>query len=718
MLIEDLEKFGASRRIIDLLSTAGVKELYPPQIQAIKRGLLTTDKSFVISAPTASGKTLIAEMAFLRAILEENAKVIYLVPLRALAREKYEEFKKKYSSAGLKISWSIGDYDRADPFLGMADLIITTNEKMDSLMRHNVQWIHEIALVIADEIHLIGDPWRGPTLEIVLTRLKAINANIRVIALSATIPNGSEIAEWLNAELIVSLWRPVPLREGVFYNGAVIFNDGSVTWIDEKSRVNAIDLAIDTVRTSGQALIFVNSRKSTEALARKATKYIRLYLDHNDIQHLKEISQKIITTAPEPTKISNRLARVIKDGVAFHHAGILSEHRKIVEDAFRTNKLKVIIATTTLAMGLNLPSRRVIIRDWWRYESGRGMEPIPVMEIKQMSGRAGRPGYDEYGEAVIIAKNKRDEKTLFEIYINGEVEKIVSHLGEESALRSHILAIIASGFVNTRDGLISFISEAFFARQKGIKSVLPVVDSILDFLHREGMIVTTRKGLTATVFGKRISELYIDPWSGVIIRDGLKKYEGEDPFPLCHLIAHTPDMMVLSLRERDLDEMISLFYEYESRLLIPDEEKFPTEDILAEIKTASLLIKWMEEETEENIADHFGIGPGDIRTVVELADWLLYAAAEIGKIFALKGVVKRLSRLRVRVSYGVKEELLDLVTLKGIGRMRARLLYNHGYRSKKDIRKATVEELSSIKGIGRGIAQDIKDQIKKGRAGE
>ena len=714
MLLKDAERFGIPLNVIDILLSTGIKELYPPQVQAIKQGLFTTNKSFVIASPTASGKTLIAEIAFLKAILEEDSRAIYLVPLRALAREKYEEFRKKYSAKGIRISWSVGDYDRTDPFLGMADLIITTNEKMDSLMRHNVPWINEINLVIADEIHLLGDPWRGPTLEIVLTRLKAMSSRIQFIALSATIPNAGEIAEWLNAELVKSSWRPVPLREGVFFNGAAIFNDGSIIWIDEKSHNSAIDLAIDTIRGSGQALVFVNSRKSTEALARKTAQYTKSYLSQNDIQYLNILSKKIMELTPEPTKICNRLARVIKDGVAFHHAGILSTHRKVVEDAFRANKLKVIVATTTLAMGLNLPSRRVIIRDWWRYESRRGMEPIPVIEVKQMSGRAGRPGYDEYGEAIIIAKNKRDEKTLFEIYIKGEVEKIISHLGEESALRSHILAIIASGFVNTREGLIGFINEAFFAFQKGIKSVLPVVDNILEFLHREGMIVPVRTGLVATLFGKRISELYIDPWSGVILRDGLRKYEGEDPFILCHLISHTPDMMVLHIRQRDLDEMISTFYEYEPDLLIPEEERFPTDEILAEIKTASLLMKWIEEESEENITEHFGVGPGDIRTMVELSDWLLYAAAEIGKIFALKDVVKKTSKLRLRIAYGVKDELLDLVSLKGIGRIRARALYNHGYKSRRDIEKAPVEELSSIKGIGIAIAKDIKRQVQEG----
>jgi len=171
-------------------------------------------------------------------------------------------------------------------------------------------------------------------------------------------------------------------------------------------------------------------------------------------------------------------------------------------------------------------------------------------------------------------------------------------------------------------------------------------------------------------------------------------------------------MMALALKKKDYDEMLNIFYEYVDKLLILEEDKYPAEEILSEIKTAALLMQWITEEAEDKIVSHFGIGPGDLRTAVELSEWLIYSAGEIAKIFGLRDAVKKLSLLRIRISYGVREELLQLVSLRGIGRIRARNLYNSGYKTFSDIKKAKAEELEKIPAIGRALAEDIKRQIE------
>lgn len=714
MNIGDLAAYGASTKIIETLSSTGLQSLYPPQALAVQAGLLSGRDSFVVAAPTAAGKTLIAEMAALKLFFETKTKgkVIYLVPLRALAREKFEDFKKKYTGTGMRIVQSTGDYDSADPFLNKADWIISTNEKMDSLIRHRAAWLNDVGLVVADEIHLLGDSHRGPTIEVVLTRLRSMIPALRILALSATIPNAEEIAKWLDARLIESVWRPVPLREGVYFNDAAIFNDGSVEWIPKESRIDAVDLAIETIKDRGQALIFVNTRKSTEGVAGKASPYIAPLLSEEERESLGKLSARIIGASTEPTRLCRRLARCVSEGVAFHHAGISSAQRRLVEDAFRANQIKLVAATTTLAMGLNLPSRRVIIRDWWRYESGLGIQPVPVIEIKQMSGRAGRPGYDEYGEAILIAQNKRDEEELFDNYIRGEIEKIESRLANKAALRTHILASIAGGFTKTEDALIDFLRGTFFACRGGAGYLSAITEEILDFLRVEEMILSDKRGLAATRFGRRVSELYIDPMTGVIIRDALKSPQEKETFPLLHMIAHTPDMMVLKLKKREYEEMVSIFYAQAETLLIPDSERYPNDEVLSETKTASLLMEWILESPEDKIVERFGVGPGDIRTMVDLSDWLLYSAGEIGTVFDLKEAVKALSLLRTRIAYGVREELLELVSLRGIGRVRGRALFEAGYRGLKEIRKTTVENLAKVPGIGMTLAVDITRQVQ------
>jgi len=711
MLIEDLKSYGGSEELISALQSLGIKELYPPQEEAVKRGLLEEERSFVISAPTASGKTLIAEMLSLKYFFQDAGKVLYLVPLRALARQKYEDFKKRYEPYGLKVLQSTGDFDSADPWLEKAQVIIATNEKVDSLIRHHAGWLNDIRLVVADEVHLLGDSSRGPTLEIVLTRLRDLAPQVRFLALSATIKNASEIAEWLGARLIESDWRPVPLKEGVYFNGAVIFNDGSIKWIERSSGIDIIDISLETIRSSGQVLIFVNTRRSAEALAEKASGIIGPFLSSQEKEILSRLNSEVLSSG-EPTRLSRRLATVVSSGTAFHHAGLLSEHRRLVEDAFKEGRLKLLVSTTTLAMGLNLPSRCVIVKDWKRYESARGIEPIPVMEIKQMSGRAGRPGFDEYGEAIIMARSGRDERYIVENYIKGEPEAIESHLGDEGVLRFHVLSSIAGLFTITRDEIMDFLRKTFYGYKRDVSRIKPVIDRLLDFFLKEELVIERSGKLRPTIFGKRSSELYIDPLTAVTFRDALRSPKPKRLISLLHMVCHTPDMSTLQVKEREMEELLSSYYKYEKELLI-DPELYPIEDLLSELKTALCITEWIEEKTEDEICSRYGIGPGDLHTIVELCDWLLYSAGEIARIFQLKTLLKPLSLLRMRVSYGVKEELLELVTLKGIGRVRARSLFNSGIKGRDDIKRISVKEIAKVPGIGPTIAELIKRQVEQ-----
>ncbi|MBR9690251.1 DEAD/DEAH box helicase [Candidatus Woesearchaeota archaeon] len=198
-----------------------IKELRPSQEKSIKAGLLD-ENNLLVCTPTASGKTLIAEMAMLNAIYNEKGKAVYIVPLKALASEKYKDFKSRYKN--VKVAISIGDTDSADKYLEKYDLVITTSEKLDSLIRHHTPWLKYVKVVVVDEIHLLNDPSRGPTLEILITILRKILPKIHLIALSATIGNPKELSEWLDAKLVEDSWRPVELKKGVYLDGEIEFN--------------------------------------------------------------------------------------------------------------------------------------------------------------------------------------------------------------------------------------------------------------------------------------------------------------------------------------------------------------------------------------------------------------------------------------------------------------------------------------------------------------
>ncbi|MCW3981517.1 MAG: DEAD/DEAH box helicase, partial [Candidatus Bathyarchaeota archaeon] len=442
-----------------IITESGITELYPPQEEAVRAGALER-ADLVLASPTASGKTLTAELCALKHVMEFGGKTLYLSPLRALASEKFREFRKyskirKPNGSSVRIGISTGDYDSDDHWLERYDIIICTNEKADSLLRHRVNWIEEISLVVADEVHLLNDSERGPTLEVVLARLMQINPEIQILALSATIRNAEDLADWLNAKSVTTKWRPVPLKEGVALQGEILFKDGEAANAEKVVRNPLLNLILKTVKTGGQALVFASTRRNAAATASKAAVELGRILTRPTKRSLSLLSEKIAATG-ERTRISELLANQVKQGVAFHHAGLGGSHRKLLEDAFREGKLKVLAATPTLAFGVNLPARTVIIQDYRRYEVGYGYYPISVLEYKQMAGRAGRPKYDKVGNAILVAKTEDERDYLMENYVLAEPERIWSKLAVERILRPHVLSTIAAKYAQTEEGVYDF----------------------------------------------------------------------------------------------------------------------------------------------------------------------------------------------------------------------------------------------------------------------
>jgi len=703
-----------------VITATGITDLYPPQEAAIQAGALQ-GKNLVLASPTASGKTLVAELCALKHILEKRGKTLYLTPLRALANEKYQEFQKyakikKPNGKPIRIGITTGDYDTNDPWLERYDIIITTNEKADSLLRHRAKWIDETTLVIADEIHLLNDSERGPTLEVVLARLMQINPDAQLLALSATVKNAQEAAEWLKADSITTEWRPVTLREGVISQNEIQFKDGGAQKIEKHTTNPAINLALHAVRTGGQALIFAATRKSAVGLASKASAEIDKLLSKPLKRSLQRLSEEVVA-AGERTRISELLAFLIERSTGFHHAGLGGAHRRLIENAFREGKVKVLAATPTLAFGVNLPARMVVIHDYRRYEPGYGWYPIAVLEYKQMAGRAGRPKYDKTGEAILVAKTEDERQYLMDSYVLAEPERIWSKLAVERILRGHVLATIASDFAHTEHGLYEFFGRTFYAYQYDPKTIKGVIVKILKFLYDERMIEVDGESIIATRFGRRISELYIDPVSGVIIRDALQNQPALlTDLSYFQMIAHTPDIFPkLRPFSSEMDELAVFADQHRSEwmLLVPEqwEDHIAYEEFLTEVKTAWVLRAWIEEATEDSMIEQFRVQPGDLYRVIESARWLLYASHELARLFEVpRSVLSDFDVVMERVEKGVKTELLPLVRLESVGRVRARVLHNAGFKTLDDLRRASLEQLMGLPLIGPKVATKIKYQ--------
>ena len=734
-----IEKLDLEPKVIDFLKSEGYEELFEPQEQSVKAGLFDEKKNFLITIPTASGKTLIAMLAILSHLSKHKTKVVYLTPLRALTSEKFEEFKKLEKlnlGRKIKIALSTGDSKEKKEKLEDADVIFLTNESMDANLVFQKDWIYDIGLVVSDEIHLIGDNTRGPTLEIILTRFKSgfIGKNPpKIIGLSATISNSNELADWLNCELVESTFRRVPLSEAV-YSRHIITNqdreetEGNFAKNRQESRHPKawIGLGLDTVAEKHQCLIFAMTRKNAVAWAKEAGLDVVKELKPNQKKELEKISKKILPKEDyDNTKLTSELAKTVKNGTAFHHAGLDQRCRTIIENAFKNRHIKLLTATPTLAAGVNLPARRVVIPSVMRY-TNNGLEKISILEYKQMCGRAGRPQYDDMGESIIIAKGYPDE--ILEHYVDGEPEPLESKtLDEDSSLRINLLGFIytASKFNPTSyEKIIKFFSQTFAAYQLSDDSVLEKkVTKQLEKLKEYGMI-TDENGFEPTKFGIRIFYLRIDPETAFDMTGYIEDYlrGTKHTFGILYMITNLHEFysqyLIPDKYQGDMDDLID-----------PNEKLYRNQEFLREYCFKSLLIlyKWIDAMTYQDMSDHFDAEPGDIFYIKENAKDLVYIFTEIIKFWRdyakenkqkkivseYQSLIDELDLLKLQIQHGVPEKYLELVKIKQIGRVRAQILYKNGFKNRLDLEKAKIEKLAKIDKIGLTIANNIKAELTK-----
>lgn len=1207
------------------LKEEGITTLYPPQAKAIDKGLLKGN-NLVVAIPTASGKTLLAILACIKNLTDTGLKTLYLSPLRALAFEKYNEFKNYLDPLNKRTILLTGDYDAEDSSAKYADVIIATNEKIDSAIRHQAKWINKIGLIVSDEVHLINDSSRGPTLEVVLALLRQVT-NAQLLALSATIHNADQIARWLQAELVSSDWRPVELKEGVLFDKTIVYGDGSELTIPLKYKDSFNNLISFILSQKSQCLVFATTRNMAESTAKKLAAKVSKTLTKDELERLNMASSEILNTG-EQSKQSRGLAQLVRQGVSYHHAGLNSIQRRIVERNFKQGNIKIISATPTLCMsgdtniwngiqeinikkitkqqivdvlngvktipikiqeinensndknlleirtvsgysikltpnhkilikrdskrytipikdvrksdkiatirqiivsnpkkvkfgyfikenqsdfsnqiidentsyfiglmlgdgysgselsedgiiykgsssivskdqeildtvqnfgkkfnlnckkmknsygnsqiiisktkwfreflarvgivkgadkhisdilmemedkniknllmglfdsdgfvnssrsigfsntsiklivqvqklllrfgivsrirerkaskirihskeyktkksyeliignkkgittfhdkinfnlsrkqealkkivnkirsnvlytycpkceykiyrdlftgrtedskkwgeqkykiinllgtnkelgsrniklklgfepkkkvsrlnhhyelikkrrigkispsewfwslndignwiyrniiesekslnmffnrktcplckanlennlykgwrefdyegdiywdfiksikqvspedrvfdlilpskptndhlfianglfvhnsaGVNLPARYVIIKSIYRYDVTLGSYPIPVLEYKQQSGRAGRPQYDKQGDAILIAKNEYDATSLFQTYVTADTEDIESRIATEPSLRKIVLGQIATENTQTMEELQNFIGQTFYGHQQDPASLSSILSKVVKFLREEGLIIQDPDYLLATSFGKRVSQLYIDPLGAIVIREGLMTAKRKSSHFLkdisyLHLVCSTPDVRFVNIRKDEQIDVINFITDHEEEFLTPPpENSFELELFMSRVKTALILQDWIKETPEETMLDRYNVGSGDIYMVVSNSEWLLYASTELAKLLNYEDIAESISSLHNRVVSGIKEELLELVTIPNIGRVRARILYDKGYKTRKILKQTDPNEILKIPGFGKELVKGI-----------
>ena len=661
---------------LELILSIGDIKLYPPQEDAINAGLLEREQNFVIATPTASGKTLMAELVMLKSILTASGKCLYVVPLNALAYEKYRSFKDKYSF--LRIGISTGDYESSSRYLAGNDIIVLTLEKFDSLTRLKPSWMRGITVLVVDEVHVIGEDKRGPRLEGAIARFLSFNPSMRVIALSATIQNADEFANWLHASVVKSEWRPVPLKEEVF----VAPNDSII-----------VERVLEEVKNGSQALVFVNTKRGAASFARKLAKLM------DSDPSLDELAERVDIGIDD-------LGEMVRHGVAYHNSWLHPEQRHALEEAFLAHRLKVICCTPTLAMGVSLPAKMVLIRNYKFFTPGRGTEPMPVCWVKQVFGRAGRPEHDDYGLGLIVARDEAERSEIEQIYINGEPERIESQFSQDS-LREQILATIVAG-ARSAEQIEQFLDSTFYAYQEGAKVAVfkEQLNEILLDLESEGLIRIDKDKedirLRPTEFGKLSSRLYLSINSALDLREGLTCFKSKSQstlsdFELLLLLCRCEEVPPLRVKEAltiatSLTDNLELVYA--SRYALG---------------SAIVAHAWINELSYQELKSKFGVYPGEVHTNLYVLEWLSYAAARIARYLGFELVYARLNELEDRIRHGVRHDLLDLVKIKGVGRVIARNLYSAGFGTHEEVARADLTRLKRIPGVGSRRATKLKE---------
>ncbi|MFL2966862.1 MAG: DEAD/DEAH box helicase [Candidatus Thalassarchaeaceae archaeon] len=827
----DLRDFQIDERLKKMLEENwGISQLFPPQARALPNSL--DGRNLMLAIPTASGKSLVAHITMAHRLSNDlkGMRGVYIVPLKALASEKFRELSEICKSVDLKVGLAIGDRSSENNFVEDSDVLVCTSEKLDSMLRSNPSLMDDIGIVVADEFHLLQDPSRGPTLEILLSRIRHRVEGAQILALSATVGNANDLAEWLDADLVKSEWRPIALYSGTLTGLDLRYHSvespGGDFSLPEPKRLdggvnkNLHSVLDDTTEMSKQMLVFVASRSSAQKEARELSKHVKSKLDagvHNFSDSVTESWDEMansLSVRESGSVTAKALANAVRGGVGFHHAGLTSSQRRVVEEGFRTGNLLCIVATPTLAQGVNLPASRVVIRDSrrWSTVAARSM-PLPVMEVRQMMGRAGRPGFDEFGESFLVSKSKQDEDSLIDLYLKGEPEDVTSKLAnpgaqnaeEDGALLAHILSIVATAGIDDRDAISRFLSKTFLSSQMNPETLEARTDDVLYWLCENGMIerrgeskqvenrikesktaereedwqdempswansataipgldlipkeeaprrLTPRRGpaifgfkkasmykpsdsfipepaamtYAPTQLGARVSRLYLNPISGRIIQDGLRKaigiISGEDnvgqvsPLSLLHLASCTPDFLPLWPRKNDYGAIQEVLHGREREFLST------TTDLEEErrMKGALVVNSWMDEDSLDSIENDWGVQAGDLRSRVELIEWLLYAMRRIlsededlGRMdrSAHKILYESIDEVHRRVRYGCKADILGLVAIRGVGRVRAREMSDTlGVNDASDLSTITERDKSRLSDL-RGWSPKLVDKL-------
>ncbi|PSP48788.1 DEAD/DEAH box helicase [Halobacteriales archaeon QH_7_69_31] len=663
--------------------------------------VLDADDNVVVSAPTASGKTALAELAICRT-LRQGGTALFIAPLRALTNEKEDEWER-FETLGYSVYVVTGERDLDPRRAERADILVMTPEKADSATRKHdsprYAFVTDVDCCVIDEVHLLDSDRRGAVLEVTVGRLRRL-CDPRVVALSATMSNVEDVADWLDAPddctfAFGQAYRPVPLEARV-----ATYAHGDNAFADKYRRLyRALDLAEPHITDGGQALVFVASRQDTVRAAEKA----REELEERDVEVGSRGDYDLHTAAQD---LENQtLRQSVVDGVGFHHAGLATADKNRVEEWFREGTIQLLFSTSTLAWGVNLPARCVVIRDTKLHDPLEGEVEMSPLDILQMLGRAGRPGFDDAGYAHVVCDGADADRYRA---LLDEGKPIESRLAGE--LATHLNAEIALGVVDDVEDVMDWLETTFYyARAASAPdaydagaSLRDRVSATLERLVNDGFVEQSGLAIEPTALGRLTSQYYLRLETAAAFHRVCDGAGGEDAgtqigqddcidaSAVLRTVADAAAFDSVAAR-RDEREALGPVLDGEGSDLDAGNRK-----VLAILRAG------MEGST-----------PADLRSdawvIRQNALRLLAALRAFCERFAAPRDANLVRRIEARVEHGIEAEAVGLTAVEGVGSGRASKLAAEGLTTPADLRRAGVDGLVDA-GLSEGVAERVHEQ--------
>jgi helicase len=717
MRIETLEAYNVAADLLTIWRETVGTELLPVQERAVKEFGLFSDGNLIVFSPTSSGKTFVGEMAAVKAA-RENTKVFYLVPQKALAEEKFQEFRARYGKAGIKVVVSSRDHREFDEEIERRDfqIAVVVFEKMQALLVSKPQLMEAVGLVVVDELQLITDATRGPTLELLLTKLRIADSKPRILGLSAVLGRAQVLAEWLGARLLVDTRRPVELRKGVLCRGKFTYHEhnsgkrGTEEFIEcpsEKRHELVLSAAEELARRGEQVLVFLPDRVATVQFAQLLADRVRLPALEAAIEELRE---------QEETHARETLLQVLESSIAFHNADLSPEERAVVERHFRAGGIRVLFSTSTLAMGLNLPVKNVILDGKrWQFLRRYGrwsLEDVTKSEYENMSGRAGRLAFtNDFGRSILVTYSPFEAEVWLKHYVGSDFEDIVPTL-KDAPLENHVVNLLASGLAQSRAELLdlllsSFTGNVFWAQKMSRDEFHAELDRALELCVDGGLCRAEADGaLRITELGRACATKGIGVDTAIALAEWARQARSA-------ALSEIEVLTVVSLSPAGSDVYVSMNKEerfhsdYRAEALrraneagVADRPVFARfaedqtsleYDTAKALKKALFLSEWIDEVRTKDIEKRYRVWAGALRRVGEEYAWLVEALAAVAQACGWpEPRCREIDGLSDRLVHGVREDALPIARLRvrGLGRALLRRLVTAGLTDEATLRAA------------------------------